>query len=117
MAAKMAAQNGPDLRVGSGLARTYIRFIGLTLLNPLTIVYFVALILARDVDSSLTACDRLLFVAGAGLASLSWQTMLAGTGALAKRYLSPRFQIIASIVGNIIVMGLGLRIAMQMVSG
>jgi threonine/homoserine/homoserine lactone efflux protein len=100
-----------------GLASTYARFIGLTLLNPITIVYFAALILARDAGTTLTLSERLLFVLGAGLASLSWQTLLASTGALAKRYLSPRFQQIASVLGNLLVMALGLRIAIQILNG
>jgi len=88
---------------------TYTRFVGLTLLNPLTIAYFGAIILGGS--SSLTNwSSRASFVAGAGLASLSWQTVLAGLGALAHRHLSPRFQFLTSLVGNVIVMGLGLRL-------
>jgi threonine/homoserine/homoserine lactone efflux protein len=100
-----------------GLLGTYARFIGLTLLNPITIVYFAALILAREAGATMTAFDRFLFVLGAGLASLSWQTLLAGTGALAKRYLSPRFQLIASVFGNLLVIALGIRIAIQIANG
>lgn len=93
-----------------GLLFIYTEFIGLTLLNPLTIVYFVALVLGRDAGTTLSTLDRILFVVGAGLASLSWQTALAGTGALAKRYLSSRFRILATVLGNLIVIALGLRI-------
>jgi len=100
-----------------GLAITYARFVGLTTLNPVTIVYFVALILARDAETMMSSTDRILFVAGVGLASLSWQTLLAGSGAVAKKYLSPRFQVIASIVGYLIVMALGIRIAIQILNG
>ncbi len=50
------------------------------------------------------------FVVGVGLASLSWQSLLAGVGALGNRHLSPRFQALTSIVGNLIVIGLGARI-------
>ncbi|MGB3715497.1 MAG: LysE family transporter [Candidatus Promineifilaceae bacterium] len=100
-----------------GLPSTYARFIGLTLLNPITIVYFAALILARDAGTTMTSSERLLFVLGVGLASLSWQTLLASTGALAKRYLSPRFQLFASVFGNLLVMALGVRIAIQIIIG
>lgn len=100
-----------------GLPLTYARFIGLTLLNPITIVYFAALILARDAGTTMTSAERLLFVAGVGLASLSWQTLLAGTGAMAKRYLSPRFQLISSVFGNLLVIALGVRIAIQILNG
>jgi threonine/homoserine/homoserine lactone efflux protein len=92
------------------LWRIYLRFLGLTLLNPLTIAYFGALILGRDAGATITPPDRLLFVLGAALASLSWQTLLAALGSLANQRLSPRFQRITSITGNLIVIALGVRI-------
>ena len=54
----------------------YGRFLSLTLLNPMTIVYFVALILGGAAGSETSRSARLLFVFGAGMASLSWQTLL-----------------------------------------
>ncbi len=93
-----------------GLLRIYLRFLGLTILNPLTIAYFAALILGRDAEAMVTAVDRFLFVLGATLASLSWQTLLAVLGSVANQRLSPRFQRMTSIVGNLVVIILGLRI-------
>lgn len=98
----------------TGHLRTYGQFFGLTLLNPLTIVYFSALVLSWDPEMLRYAADPVLFVIGAGLASFSWQTLLAGAGASARRFLSPRFQLYASLVGNFIVLGLGLRILLQL---
>jgi threonine/homoserine/homoserine lactone efflux protein len=92
----------------------YLRFLGLTLLNPLTITYFGALILGRDAGATTTAVEQLLFVLGAALASLSWQTLLAGVGSLANQRLSPRFQRLTSITGNLIVIALGLRILLSL---
>jgi threonine/homoserine/homoserine lactone efflux protein len=92
----------------------YFRFLGLTLLNPLTITYFGALILGRDAGVTTTAVEQLLFVLGAALASLSWQTLLAGVGSLANQRLSPRFQRLTSITGNLIVIALGLRILLSL---
>ncbi len=97
-----------------GRVRTYWQFLGLTLLNPLTVVYFGALILSRDPAASATTADRLAFILGAALASLSWQSLLAGTGALAKKVLSPRFQLYTSVLGNLVVIGLGLRILISL---
>ncbi len=94
--------------------RTYWQFLGLTLLNPLTVVYFGALILSRDPTANATTAGRLAFIIGAALASLSWQSLLAGTGALAKRVLSPRFQLYTSVLGNLVVIGLGLRILLSL---
>ena len=92
----------------AGSQSIYMRFVGLTLLNPLTVTYFAALILGGNAISQGWA-DRLAFVVGAGLASLSWQSLLAGLGALAHRRLSPQVQNVTSLVGNLIVIGLGLR--------
>lgn len=97
----------------TGGARTYAQFLGLTLLNPLTVAYFAALILGRGAHLNFSPAERALFVVGAGLASLSWQTLLAVIGALARRRLSPRVQVITSLVGNLVVIGLGLRIVLQ----
>jgi len=97
-----------------GRIRTYWQFLAITLLNPLTVVYFGALILSRDATASATTADRLAFILGAALASLSWQSLLAGTGALAKQVLTPRFQLYASLLGNLLVIGLGLRILISL---
>jgi arginine exporter protein ArgO len=86
----------------------YPRFLGLTLLNPMTIAYFTSLILGGGGQIA-SAADRVLFVIGAGAASLSWQTLLAALGGLGGRRLSPKFQQGISILGNLIVCGLGLR--------
>jgi threonine/homoserine/homoserine lactone efflux protein len=86
----------------------YVRFVGLTLLNPLTITYFAALILGGSAEIP-DWSGRLIFVIGAALASLSWQSLLAATGALGHRHLSPRLRKGTSLLGNLIVVGLGVK--------
>ena len=86
----------------------YGQFIGLTLLNPMTVAYFTILILGNGSDVR-GWMARLYFVAGAGLASLSWQTLLAGLGTLARQRLTGKFQTGAILVGNLIIMGLGVQ--------
>jgi len=114
-ARQVGAPQGAKPTIGNdrGHLRTFGQFVGLTLLNPLTVAYFGALILGRNTGSIVTLADRAAFVVGAALASLSWQTSLAGIGALAKRHLSPRFQRYASVAGNLVVIGLGLHIVVQ----
>ena len=106
-------EDAPSSSTHQNLARIYLRFLGLTLLNPLTIAYFGALILGRDAAAAATTLDRTLFVIGAGLASLSWQTLLAGLGALGNRRLSSRFRRAASVAGNLVVIALGARIVLS----
>jgi arginine exporter protein ArgO len=89
--------------------RTYAQFIALTLLNPATIAYFAALILGQNARAPLSGADRVWFVAGVWLSSFSWQTFLAWLGALAHRRLSPRVQRWTGVLGNVMVMALGVR--------
>ena len=88
----------------------YRQFLGLTLLNPMTIAYFGALILGGSSAHLTTALERLAFVVGAGLASWSWQSVLAVFGAVAHRGLPPSGQRWLSLIGNGIVLALGVRI-------
>ena len=81
----------------------------MTIVNPLTIVYFAALILGSG-PTVLILIDRSAFIIGVGIASLSWQTLLAWIGAVGHHHLSPRFQVFAIIFGNVVVILLGLRI-------
>ncbi len=93
----------------AALRTIYARFVGLTLLNPLTVTYFAVLILGGSGNALPGWGARAAFVFGAGLASLAWQSLLAAAGALGHRHLSPRAQRASSLVGNLIVFGLGVR--------
>ena len=91
--------------------RTYATFLGLTLLNPVTIAYFAALMVGLP---SLTgAPERVVFAVGAFVASLSWQMLLAAFGALLGRGSNRRIRVATSIIGNFIVLGFGLLILSQ----
>jgi arginine exporter protein ArgO len=86
------------------LVATYLRFLAITLLNPMTVVYFAALSLGLPaVSGSGEAAGRAAFVVGAFGASLSWQLLLAGLGALAHRRLPARFQLGISLLGNVLI--------------
>lgn len=90
---------------------TYLQFLTITLLNPLTIVYFTAYIIGRDYASGGYSIEQaVLFIAGAGLSSLSWQTLLAGMGGIAGKRLAPGWQMMTSLAGNLLVLVLGLKV-------
>jgi threonine/homoserine/homoserine lactone efflux protein len=93
---------------GGGAA--YVQLLGITLVNPLTVVYFAALVLGRGNGSDFLAVDRLAFVLGVAAASLTWQSLLAVLGSLLHGRLSPRFRTGAVIAGNLVVAALGVRI-------
>jgi arginine exporter protein ArgO len=92
-------------------ARAYFGLLGLTLLNPATIVYFGALVLGRQASADMTAPAQAVFVAAAFVASASWQLLLAGSGSLVGRVLTgPRGRLITALVSStvIIVLAVGL---------
>ena len=70
--------------------RAYVVLLGATLLNPATVVYFAALVLGAQAGTIVATGDRVAFVAGAFVASASWQLMLAGGGSVLGRLLTGR---------------------------
>jgi arginine exporter protein ArgO len=100
----------PDRRE---LASTYARFVGLTIINPTTIVYFAAVIVGLGVAEDMTAVEGVAFAVGAFVASLSWQTLLAGVGAIAGDRLSNRAQTVAVVLGNMVILAFAVAIVVQ----
>lgn len=112
-----ATRPAPDIpaeaSVGAGdLTATYGRFLGLTIVNPLTVVYFGTLVLGAGAGREPGGSAAAAFVAGAFLASLSWQLLLAAGGAIARRGLPMRARWVTAIAGNLIVIALAVRIAL-----
>jgi arginine exporter protein ArgO len=100
-------------RAESGYVRLYLQFFVITAINPLTVIYFSALILGGTLGNSNTNLDRLLFTLGAGVASFSWQSLLAFIGAMLRKGISPRVRLGMSLAGNLVVVGLGLRLLLR----
>lgn len=94
---------------GAGTGNTYLLFLGLTMLNPPTVIYFVSLAIALP-EVSADLASRAAFVVGAFLASLSWQEVLALAGAMLHGKLTPRLQRITAIVSSFIIFALAIRI-------
>ncbi len=99
-----------------GAARTFATFLGLTLLNPMTVVYFAALILGLA-STGAGPAEKVAFVACAGLASLSWQELVAFVGSRLHRRLTPRARAATAVVGNVVVLGLAASIAVSLLTG
>lgn len=97
----------------SGLAGTYARFLGLTVVNPTTIIYFASVIIGLGVASDLSGGAGVAFVFGAFYASLSWQTFLAVIGGFARNRLTVRTQTIAVLVGNLVILALAVVILIR----
>jgi threonine/homoserine/homoserine lactone efflux protein len=89
---------------------TYLLFLGLTMLNPPTVIYFVSLAIALP-EVSADFASRAAFVVGAFLSSLSWQEFLALVGAMLHGRLTRRLQRITAIVSSLIILALAARVA------
>jgi arginine exporter protein ArgO len=97
---------------GDGPVATYAGFLALTLVNPLTVTYFAALILGLGEDTLGSGADKVLFVIGAFIASAAWQLVLAGSGALLGRRLSARSLLATGLFGNVLIAALAIRLAL-----
>lgn len=85
----------------------YALFLGLTAINPATLLYFVAL-LPGLTESALSPLAQVAFVAGAGTASFTWQSLLVGLGAGLRRKLSADVHRRTSLAGGVTVIILGM---------
>ncbi|SCL15519.1 Arginine exporter protein ArgO [Micromonospora nigra] len=88
-------------------ARAFAGVLALTMLNPVTVVYFTALVLGRDDAADPDPAATLAFVLGAFLASASWQLLIAVGGSVVGRVLSgPRGRRYTALVSSTIVAAL-----------
>lgn len=87
-------------------ATAYLGVLGLTLLNPATVIYFAALVLGSG-----GAGGGAWFVAGAFLASASWQLLIAAGGSLVGRVLTgDRGRLITGLTSGVVIAVLAVRL-------
>ncbi|WFE41294.1 LysE family transporter [Micromonospora sp. WMMD998] len=100
----------PQAPAGRGLrtpGRAYAALLGLTLLNPATVLYFAALVLGRRDAADPDPVTAALFVTGAFLASASWQLLVAGGGSVVGRVLAgPRGRLVTGVVSSALIAAL-----------
>jgi arginine exporter protein ArgO len=102
-----------ERRSDRGGAPTYLAFLGLTLLNPVTVAYFAALIIGLQADALAGPSAKSLFVIGAFVASASWQLTLVGAGGLLHQRLPPNATLVTGLVGNAVIVLLAVRLAIS----
>jgi arginine exporter protein ArgO len=99
---------GPTTPATSALSsppRAYLGLLGLTLLNPGTIVYFAALVIGRQAAGAGGALAGAAFTAGTFAASASWQLLLAGSGNVLGRLLTgPRGRLATALAGSAVIL-------------
>ncbi|MFF8617340.1 LysE family transporter [Streptomyces sp. NPDC015350] len=87
--------------------RAYLGFLGITLMNPITVIYFAALVLVGQGTAAPDHWDKAVFVLAAFAASASWQLLLAGGGALLGRVLTgPHGRLSTALVSSAVIVGL-----------
>ncbi|WP_225801052.1 LysE family transporter [Streptomyces sp. NK15101] len=95
-------------------ARAYLTFLGITILNPMTVVYFAALVLATGPSAPDTPIDRTAFVLAAFIASASWQLLLALGGTLLGRTLTgARGRLGTALASSTLIVVLAVRLVAQ----
>jgi threonine/homoserine/homoserine lactone efflux protein len=107
--ARGSSSSRPERASIAGAAGHYIRFVALTAVNPLTIVYFASV--AASVSLS-GFSSRVAFVTGAGAASAAWHVLLALAGGHGGRRLTPKVQRAVAIGGRLVVLGMAMRFAL-----
>lgn len=95
------------------LWRTTATFLALTIVNPVTVVYFSALVTGLDGTVLRSAADRVLFAVAAFAASLSWQVTLAAAGAVLGHRMTERSRRVLHGLGAGIVIVLAVRMALR----
>lgn len=92
--------------------RTFLTFLGLTLLNPVTVIYFASLVVGLDLATA-SGIEKVVFVGGAFLASASWQLFLAAFASFAGARLGPRTRLATSVVGSLVILGFAVKMALS----
>lgn len=90
--------------------RLFVTVGALTLVNPVTVIYFAALVGSSTLAVDASLGERLVFVIAAFAASLSWQLLLTTAGSLVGRVLTgPTGARVTALVGGALVIALAVR--------
>jgi arginine exporter protein ArgO len=92
--------------------RLYAAFLGLTLLNPVTVAYFAALVVGLQASTLSGPGRKVLFVIGAFAASAAWQVVLVGVGSFLHHHLSERGRLATGVTGATLIAALAVRLAL-----
>ncbi|MEU6229925.1 LysE family transporter [Streptomyces sp. NPDC047042] len=93
--------------------RAFLMLVGITLLNPTTVIYFAALVLGSRASDAVSPWEQGVFVLAAFLASASWQLLIASGGALLGRALTGRRgRLVTALVSSAVIMALAVRMVL-----
>lgn len=90
--------------------RAYAGLVMITIVNPLTIVYFAALAVGSRAGVAVSAAEQVVFVAAAFVASASWQLVLVCGGTLLGRFLTgPRGRLSTALASSVLITALAVQ--------
>lgn len=112
--APASTETGEALPAARG-RRLFAQFVLLTAVNPITLVYFVALAGAAGRGDGWAG--PVVFVAAVGVSSLAWQLGLVVTGAALGRGVRPRTAEVIGMVAAAIVIALGIGVVIAGLRG
>jgi threonine/homoserine/homoserine lactone efflux protein len=97
------------------IAKTFATFVGATLVNPQTAIYFLAI--APSVAASNNGPDALasssLFAFGVFIGSIAWQQVLAFSGSLLHKVSGKRLRFITGLIGGALVVSLAISMLLK----
>ncbi|MER6266477.1 LysE family transporter [Streptomyces sp900105755] len=104
----------PAERPVPGPGRAYLGLLGITLLNPTTVIYFAALVVGTRSAEAVRPLEQGGFVLAAFAASASWQLLLASGGALLGRGLTGhRGRLVTALLSSCVMLGLAARMVLS----
>ena len=107
---RTGASPGQPSPTPPGAVRAYASLLAITIVNPLTVIYFAALVLGSQEGVAASTGEQAVFVAAAFIASASWQLALACGGALLGRFLTgPRGRLSTALASSALIIALALR--------
>jgi arginine exporter protein ArgO len=85
-------------------AGAYVAFLGMTLLNPFTIIYFTSLVVSRQDKIGTNPATAGAYIAAIFAASASWFLLLAVSGAMLGRFITGRRgQVVTGLVSSLVI--------------
>jgi threonine/homoserine/homoserine lactone efflux protein len=105
------ASTQPERGTLLGPRRAYLALWALTMMNPLTVIYFAALVLGTQGKSAPILVDQATYVIAAFVASASWQLALALGGTLLGRALTgDRGRLLTAMASSALIAFLAIRL-------
>lgn len=102
-----SGESAPAAQTTTGAGRAYTSLLAITLLNPVTVLYFSALVLGSQANGLGGPAESAVFVIAAFAASASWQLVLVAGGVALGRVLTGRTgRLVTGLVSSAVILGL-----------